>query len=301
MISQCPILDSFATDSDSLQHFLFESSNVRGELVHLNNSYLDLMTQHDYPPIIRHLLGEALVAATLIASSLKYAGSVSLQIQGDGPVSLLIAECNHNLEIRGVARWQDDQINTNKLETLFGKGQLVITLSNDKQNERYQGIVELYGNTMSTCIENYFNQSEQLPCRLWIAVSEHSAAGLLLQTLPSATDDREYWQHLLQLTNTITAEELLNLPNEILLNRLYHQENLQIYDPRTVRFSCRCSVERMENALRMMSYEEILELLILEKMIVVTCDFCNRSYQFDQVDIGRIFKGSGIINNGEIQ
>lgn len=288
-------------DQDSIQRFLFEQANVRGELVHLNNSYQTLLAKHDYPLLVRNILGEALTATVLLAANLKFAGSLIMQIEGEGPINLLVAECNNEYQIRGVARWDDEKLDTNDLAKLFANSRLIITINSVDRKQRYQGIVELHGNSISECIENYFNQSEQLPCKIWTAANEHGTAGLLLQTLPTHSDQKNYWEHLLALTNTVKNHELLTLPNASLLTRLYHQENVQLFDQHSISFYCRCSLEKMEKALRMLEYEEAMELAKEQKYITVTCEFCNHTYQFDQVDVGRVFKGTGLIDGQSLQ
>lgn len=284
-------------DKDILERFLFENASVRGERVHLDNAFKTIVEQHNYPPLIRKLLGEALAAACLLTAIIKFEGRLSVQFQGKGKLKLLLAQCDQDFHIRGLARW-DETIEESELLNALQQGVLTIMMDPAvASGQRYQGIVAWQGASIAHSIEGYFRDSEQLPTRIWLAVNETSVSGLLLQVLPAegtdnfakVTGDLD-WEHLVHLTATITPDELLTLPTQTLLHRLYFEEDLQLFPSVPVTFRCRCSVERSENAILFLGREEVEQELQEKQKIVVTCDFCNKEYVFDRVDIEKIFK-----------
>lgn len=285
------------TNNDILQRFLFENASVRGEIVRLEESFKTIMQQHQYPPVIQQILGEMLVAASLLSASIKFKGRITVQFQGKNKVRLLLAQSNHQLELRALAQWQGE-LTEEELSVDLKEGTLAITMDPEMQSaQRYQGIVAWQGNSLAHSLEDYFNRSEQLPTRLWFAVNQERAAGLLIQVMPHEStkfkkvqERQNDWEHIEHLTATITPDELLNLDNAILLQRLYVEEDVRLFSPRPVIFHCACSQARSESALRLLSKEEIEEELHEKQSVVVTCEFCNKSFEFDRVDVARIFK-----------
>jgi molecular chaperone Hsp33 len=291
-------------DKDLLQRFIFEKSPVRGELVHLNQSLATILGQHDYPPHIQKYLSQALVAAALLVATIKFHGRLTVQFRGKGKLKMLLAQCNQDFHLRGLAEW-DPNLTADELPAAFEQGVLAIMMDPAIEGgRRYQGIVEWKGKSLIESIENYFQQSEQLPTRIWMAVDETSAAGLLLQVMPKEAPEiyDHDWQHLTILANTITEPELLILNNDTILKRLFSTEDIRIFDPMPVIFRCHCSVERSENAISLLSQEEIEDELKNHKNITVTCEFCNQEYVFDRVDIAKIFqKGNKSPGSTELQ
>jgi molecular chaperone Hsp33 len=286
-------------NKDILQKFLFENAAVRGERVHLDHSFRTIMAQHNYPPVIQHILGEALAVACLLSATIKFKGRLSVQFQGKGKLSLLLAQCDQEFHLRGVARW-DGLLSEDELLPALQQGVLSIMMDPVEGGQRYQGIVAWEGKSLAQSVEAYFRNSEQLPTRLWLAVGEESVAGLLLQVLPEntvnqmdAVTDNSTWEHLTILTDTITSDELLTLSSETLLHRLYSQEDVRLFEAEPVTFRCNCSIERSENAIRFLGRDEVEEELIEKQKLVVTCDFCSKEYTFDRVDVERIFKQGG--------
>ncbi len=277
-------------EHDSLQRFIFVNSPVRGEIIRLNQSYLAIMERHPYPLPVRKLLGETLAAATLLSATLKFSGSLTLQIHGQGPVSLLVAQADHEGHIRGLANWEGEVLD-DSFATTMAKGQLAITIDLGKDNQRYQGIVELQGESLAQALETYFAKSEQLPTFIYLASDEKTVAGMLLQILPGTYDKDPgiAWEHLTHLSRTLTAAELLELDNKEILSRLFHEEDMQLFDLDRIRFYCRCDRERMERALLTMGKAEAKQLVAEKKVITVTCEFCNRHLDFDVVDVEKIF------------
>jgi len=284
-------------NSDILQRFMFESASVRGEIVRLEESFRTIMQQHQYPPVIQRILGEMLVAASLLSASIKFKGRMTVQFQGKKQVRLLLAQSNDSLELRGLAQWQGE-LTQDELMADLKQGTLAIMMDPDVEGgQRYQGIVEWHGDSLAHSLENYFNRSEQVPTRLWFAINEERAAGLLIQVMPHESsqlgkgiDGQHDWEHIEHLTATVTPKELLYLDNATLLQRLYQQESIRLFPERPVIFHCQCSIARSENALRLLSEEEVEQELKEKQMIVVTCEFCNSEFQFDRVDVERIFK-----------
>jgi molecular chaperone Hsp33 len=278
-------------DGDTLRRFLFEDFPVRGELVRLDASWRAVLERQDYPPAVRALLGEAMAAVVLLASTLKLDGMLTLQIQGDGDLHLLVVQCGSDLSVRGLAKWRGADPR-GSLAELTGGGRLAITIERRRDRERYQGIVLADTDTLASCLENYFSRSEQLPTRLWLAADAGGAAGLLLQQMPggqeSAQGDPDGWNRARVLAETVSGEELLRLESRVLLRRLFHEEDLRLADHRPVFFRCTCTRERVEGALRLLGRGELDGLLEADGRIEVRCEFCNKAYGIDAVDVERL-------------
>ncbi|MBD0787598.1 Hsp33 family molecular chaperone HslO [Vibrio sp. Y2-5] len=275
-----------------LNRYLFEDLSVRGELVQLDKAYQQIITSKEYPAPIQTLLGELLVATTLLTATLKFEGSITMQLQGDGPVSLAVINGDNNQRIRGVARWEGDIADDAGLHDLMGKGHLVITIE-PKKGERYQGVVGLEGENIAQVIENYFLRSEQLKTRLWIRTGEHEgkrhAAGMLLQVVPDGTGSPEDFEHLEQLTNTVKNEELFTLEANELLYRLYNQEQVKLFEPQEVEFLCGCSRDRSGAAIVTISRDEINDILAEEGSVSLHCDYCGTTYSFDSAQVEELY------------
>jgi molecular chaperone Hsp33 len=292
-------------DRDSLHRFLFEHFPIRGHLVHLDASWRALTEHREYPEAIRDTLGEAVVASLLLAATIKFDGVLSLQLQGAGPVHLLLAQCTSGLGVRGLARFREDpepEIFSHDIADLVGVGNLTVTLENDDGAQRYQGIVPITGDRMAESLQTYFENSEQLPTRLWLYADEHGASGMLLQRLPSegggaspdvaaadvaAIDDA--WRRVQLIGETLTSEELRALPDAEILHRLFHEDDVRLYEPSPVYFRCRCSRERVSGMLQGLGEKETRSVLAERGEVEVRCDFCNRAYVFDAVDVEQLF------------
>lgn len=267
--------------NDFRTKFLFEEFAVRGELVRLDATVQAVLAKHLYPAPLRALLAESLAASALLAGTLKFEGLLILQAKGVGPLTLLMAECSHDGKLRAIARYEGD-IPDAPLVSLLGEGHLAITIDPATGN-RYQGIVPLDGISLGECIEHYFSQSEQLGTRLWLVSAGSRAAGLLLQELPSTDGNRrdaDAWNRVCRLTDTLTRDELLDLAPETLLHRLFHQEDVRLFEPESLMFSCSCSKERVEHALRSLGETELRSILEEQGRITVTCEFCNQQRSF---------------------
>jgi molecular chaperone Hsp33 len=280
------------SETDSLHRFVFEHSRVRGELVRLDAAWQAVLERHDYPEAIKQPLGEALVSVLLLTATLKLEGSLILQAQGQGPIRTLVAQATHEGTVRGLARWEGE-IEGGDLQALFGKGQLVLTI-NAKHRDRYQGIVPLEGAGIGAALEGYFASSEQLPSRFWLAVSDKRAAGMMLQRLPGPTDDEDDWNRAVILADTVQPRELLQQSTPDLLRRLFHEEQLRLFEPEPVAFRCGCSRTRVADNLRALGRDEVDDIIAQQGLIEVTCEFCNRGYRFDAVDARSLF--TGVVN-----
>jgi len=286
-------------DQDTLQRFIFEKQQVRGVLVHLNATYKAALENHEYNTITAKLTGEMLCVAALLASTIKFKGKLTLQAQGNGPLKVLLAQVNDLLQLRGLAIYEG-KIKGN-FKKLMGDGHLLININPDDAKERYQAITEISGESLASTIEHYFKQSEQLATRLWIFSTRTKVAGLLLQAMPGEAEDNHFWEHATTLAQTITASELLNLSNTTILHRLFHEEDVRLFEREPVCFCCNCSTEKMEMGLLQLGRAEAEDILKEEKVIKVTCDFCNRQYNFDQVDVARIFASGNVVSGDDLK
>lgn len=275
-----------ANSADQLQRFSFDGTDIRGEVSHLNESYRDVLSRHQYPTPVAIALGQLMAATALLSANLKFAGRLTLQVRLLGNVSLLQAETSEKGELRAIARYDDNNVDE---ELVIADGQLVITIEPD-QGQRYQGITAIQQGNIAAAMEEYFVQSEQLPSRFWLECDGENAAGLMLQKMPSiASDDVDAWDRLTHLASTVRAEELLHLNNDVLLHRLYHEEAIRLYPVSALRFFCTCSKERLANALMQLGQQELNNIIAEQHKIEVNCEFCKQAYSFDQQQVNELF------------
>lgn len=281
-------------DSDILYRFTFDHTPIRGNTVHLNQSFAIALQNHDYPPVLRAVLGELMAAGMLLAATLKMNGALVLQIQGKGPLKLLVVECSRqheqsDLTLRATAKFSDE-LAGGSLQEMIGNGHFVITLDPKDGGQGYQGVVPLEGDSISEILENYMRRSEQIETSIWLACDGQSAAGMLLQKLPDQKEaDPDAWNRTNMLADTVQNQELLQLPTIELLNRLFHEEEVRLYEGQAVRFLCTCSRDNVSNMLRMMGEEEIKSIIEERGELEVHCDFCNQRYRFDKIDSEQLF------------
>lgn len=277
---------------DMIQRFLFENFPIRGQLVSLDNSWQSIMQRSHAEGYAANILGHALSAVTLLASTLKFDGNITLQIRGHGALHLLVAQATSARTLRGVVRQSTQISNENApLSEIFQTDKIVITIDTGK-GRPHQGIVPLSGNNLSEALAAYFEQSEQLQTHLWLASDKKRSTGLLLQRLPGESMDDDAWERVIALAETITDEELLSLPAEELIYRLFHEESVRLFDEQPVDFHCACSRERTIGMLKSLGKEELDHILLEEGKINITCEFCNQSYDFDHIDIESLFHES---------
>ena len=304
-------MSAASTDSnpDTLQKFIFDNAAVRGEFVELSTTWSDIQQRHDYPSAVKTVLGEMLAACALLSANLKFNGAIIMQIHGDGPVRLLVAECDSDLRLRATAKLGEgiivpDDASLTELLNVIGKGRFVITLDPlDKMpgQQPYQGIVPLVGEDMATVIENYMLRSEQLDTKLWLAADGHISRGMLLQKLPrhsgkddqsvqaSEEEDLETWTRAVVLGGTLKQEELLSTDIETLMNRLFWEETIRVFDPLHPTFYCGCTREKVGNMLKMLGSDEVDSALVELGQLSVNCDFCGKHYAFDKIDCAQLF------------
>lgn len=271
--------------NDQLVRFIFRELDVRGEVVKVSASLDQMLQNHDYPFPVKRLLAELVAATSLLTATLKFEGQIAVNLQGNGPIRFISVNGNHLQEFRGVARLQKE-INGDSFRELVGdQGHLLVTIT-PNQGERYQGIIPLEGDSLTSTLENYFQQSEQLPTRLYlhtdIGSAQSRAAGMLIQVLPvDPQKAREDFEHVIALSDTLTREEMLDLPIEESLYRLYHQEVVELYPAQPVRFVCGCSKEKCEAAIISLGVSVIDE-HIAEGALDISCEYCNTTYHFDE-------------------
>jgi molecular chaperone Hsp33 len=308
-------------DRDRLHRFMFEQYPIRGHLVHLDAAWRALIEHREYPAPIRDTLGEAVAASLLLAATIKFEGVLSLQLQGDGLVHLMLAQCTSGLGVRGLARYREaagaatltaesgtDAAGTGGVADLIGAGNLTVTLETDDGSQRYQGIVPIADGRLAESLQVYFENSEQLPTRLWLYADAHGASGMLLQRLPiseapgarivdlAALDDA--WRRVQLIGETLTPEELRTLADAEILHRLFNEDDVRLYEPAPVYFRCRCSRERVGGMLQSLGEAETRAVLAERGEVEVRCDFCNRAYLFDAVDVAQLFNAGVASDSG---
>ncbi|MRW89433.1 Hsp33 family molecular chaperone HslO [Duganella sp. FT80W] len=299
------------TSQDTLQKFIFDNATVRGELIDISATWREVQARHAYPAPVKKLLGQMTAAAALLSANLKFNGSIIMQIHGDGPVRLLVVECDAELRLRATAKLNPDlpitdDANLTDLLNANGKGRFIITLDPlDKVpgQQPYQGIVPLDGDDVATVIENYMLRSEQLDTKLWLAADDTVSRGLLLQKLPhhggkaeanpvSADDALETWNRAVILGSTLKEQELLETGIDVLIQRLFWEETIRVFDPVHPQFHCSCTREKVGNMLKMLGQEEIESVIAEQGHVGVNCDFCGKHYEYDKVDCTQLFASS---------
>jgi len=276
--------------NDQIFRFLVDHTPIRGQLISLDTSWQKCYQQSDASEYAKSLLGNALAAVTLLASTLKFDGNLTLQIRGQGAIHLLVAQATNDRTIRGLVRQSGEIENSDAtLKEIFEADKIVISIDNGK-GKPHQGIVPLTGSSLSEALEAYFEHSEQLPTRVWLACDESSASGLLLQKLPGELEDKDSWNRLTQLASTITDQELLELDENEILHRLFHEESIRLFDAEPVRFQCGCSRNKISNMIKSLGKSEADDILTEQGKIQISCEFCNASYEFDSVDVKQLFE-----------
>ncbi|PCJ30619.1 MAG: Hsp33 family molecular chaperone HslO [Gammaproteobacteria bacterium] len=283
-------------DTDNLQRFIFDNKPVRGEWVQLDSSWKEVLVRREYPVAIQKVLGEMMAAAALLAATIKIKGRLILQTKSNGPASVMMVECTSNNTLRAFAQWKGDVADDADLLAVTGDGTLAITIEVEGAKQPYQGVVSLAGDSMSGVLETYFQQSEQLATRIWLAADDQVASGLFLQQLPSDQDeqDEEHWSRISQLAATVTTTELLTLDSNTLLHRLFHEEECRLLVKTDLRFACSCSRDRVEETIKLLGKQDAFDLLEEHGKIEIACEFCNEHYHFDNVDVTQVFVGSEV-------
>ncbi len=312
-----------------IRPFQLESSSLRGRIVRLDTVLDEILVPHGYPDIVSQLLAEATALCGLLSSMLKYEGIFTLQIQGDGPVSMLVCDTTSGGGVRSCASFDEKRVekvrkqllafakdevgegSDNHLVQLMGKGHIAFTVDQPEHTDRYQGIVELKGTSLVECVQHYFIQSEQINTGIKLAVGQRNglwrASGIMLQHMPSdggnaevdhtktqfSNFDEDDWRRAMIYMQSCTEDELLSpeLSAHEILIRLFHEDGVRVYDPIPVIHSCRCSQERVDNLTQMMSVDELQE-MIDQDQLTMTCEFCSKDYHLDKSRLNKIIKES---------
>jgi molecular chaperone Hsp33 len=263
-------------DRDSLHRFMFEHFPIRGQLVHVDAAWRALIEHSEYPAAIRDTLGQAVAASLLLAATIKFKGVLSLQLQGDGPVHLMLVQCSDGLGVRGLARFREEAAGQANPAALFGSGNLTVTLETESSAQRYQGIVPITGERLA------------------------GASGMLLQKLPAQSTPavEDAWRRVQIIGDTLTPEELSTLADQEILHRLFNEDDVRLYEAAPVYFRCRCSRERVAGMLQGLGEREIRSVIAERGEVEVRCDFCNRAYTFDAVDAAQLFNAGVAADRG---
>ena len=300
----CPILWAMSESKqlqagDQVRRFIVENQPVRGHWVRLDAAWRELIAHADYPQPVRELLGQAVAASVLFAATLKFNGTLTLQLQGDGAVGLLVAQCTHDYRLRAVARFDADRVAEIDPQDAFRQlvgttGKVAVTVEADERSSRYQGIVPLQGGSLADSLEAYFASSEQLPTRLILAADDERGAGFLVQKVPGAarsdeSDIEETWQDAQKGIEKLSSADLLNRPVEELLERGFAEHDMRLFRGAPVQFECRCNQARVSGLLRALGAEEVKDILQEQGSVTVTCEFCHRPYKFGPADIEALF------------
>ena len=275
-----------------VQRFLLDELDIRGAVVRLDSVWQQLLTRRNYPAPVIELLGQMSATTLLLADNLKQPGRLTIQLRGDGPVPLLVIDCNESLNLRCMAQ-HSEEIRPASLIELLGRGQLLLSLDQPSMRQPYQSFVPLVGDSIAEIFEHYLKQSEQLATRLFLAASPSATSGLFLQKMPS-TDQRDAdgWTRIEALAGTVRSEELLDLPSEELLKRLFHEETVRLFDKKAVTGNCPEDREKVGNMLLSLGREEIYAALRERGEIVIRDDLGNREYRFDKAAIDELFSNT---------
>lgn len=310
------VIDAFTAfdkaDDDVIQPFQLDASSLRGRVVRLGSVLNDILEPHDYPNPVAHLVAEIVTISMLLSSMLKYDGIFTLQAKGDGPVDLLVADITADGDVRGCAHFDPERLEhareqlsalkapesaRNHLAQYLGKGYMAFTVEQGDNNERYQGIVELKGASLIDCVQHYFQQSEQIDTGIKMAIGQRDGqwrgGGIMLQTMPEddgynentkSNMDEDDWRRAMILLESCTDDEFLDteLHSNVLLTRLFHEEEVRVFKPTTIQKNCRCSEERVFNMLSMMPPEDLDYMQQDDGSIGMKCEFCSTGYSFDR-------------------
>jgi molecular chaperone Hsp33 len=309
-------MSSPASGGDEVRRFTVENRPVRGHFVRIGGAWRALREHRDYPAPVRELLGQAVSASVLLAATLKFRGTLTLQLHGNGCARMLVSQCTHDFRVRALVRIDDHAplerpvagpgtggaaLTPELFRTLVGQqGRLAVTVEAAERDVRYQGVVPLVGDSFADCLEEYFASSEQLPTRVRLAADDTHAAGLVIQQLPGRTDAepsieaQSAWSDAERGIGTVDRHELLGSPVERVLTRNFGRRDLRLYSGTPVRFECRCGPERVAGLLRALGADEVRDVLREQGAVTVTCDFCNRPYRFDAVDVEGLFASGAV-------
>jgi molecular chaperone Hsp33 len=296
-------MNSPSQPGDEVRRFIVENRPVRGHWVRLEGAWRELRAHKEYPEPVRELLGQAVAASVLLAATLKFSGTLTLQLQGNGAVRLLVAQCTHDFRLRAVANFDEGAVQCLASESQVGaafrrlvgtEGRVVVTIESEEKNTRYQGIVPLTGASLADSLETYFASSEQLPTRVLLAADSERGVGVLVQKLPDPanadeSDMKAVWEDAQRGIKRLSTTDLLLRPVEELLERGFAAHDMRLFKGTPVQFECRCNQGRVSSLLRALGADEVRDVLKEQGAVTVTCEFCHRPYRFDAVDVEALF------------
>lgn len=275
---------------NAIQRFLFKELNIRGQHIRLQESWQEMTKERHYPDSIVKIFGELTAMSVLLANGMKHRGRITLQVQGTGPITLLVVDVTHDLKIRGVAKTNKTITTETTLDELLGDGKILMTLENTQTQHHYQSYVPRDGATIAECFETYLSQSEQLPSKIWLAADAEYLGGVMIQKLPETDGyDEDGWERVVHLTTTVKDEELTRLPADELLSRLFHEETLELFEPEEVVYECPDDRSRVTNMLLSLGEAEVRSILKEQGEIVTHNEMCNSHFRFNEADVDELF------------
>jgi molecular chaperone Hsp33 len=291
------VAEQRASAGGELRRFIFEHHPVRGFWMRLDGAWRELRSYRQYAPAVETLLGEAVSATLLLAATLKFQGTLTLQLSGDGYLKLLVAQCTHAFDVRAVADAPTGAEAPTSFHELVGDGRLTVTIESEERATRYQGIVSLAGESLAACLESYFATSEQLPTRLALIADASRTAGVLIQKMPVASTQGEAlaaisqkaWEDAQSNLQAVGPALLRDGEAQQVLTSICGDRDCRLFSPAAVRFLCRCNSARVEGVLRALGADEVRSILAEQGSVTVTCEFCGRPYRFDAIDTQRLF------------
>jgi len=280
--------------------FVFDSLAIRGAVVQLEHTWSRMQQNHDYSQPMTTILGHACAATTLIAQSLKFKGSITLQINGDGPLSMLVVQCTDDLDVRGTATTSNVQDGAS-FASLVTNARCAVTIDAGAMERPYQGIVEISPDSLAASLENYFRQSVQIPSHLALCANAAFCGGILLQQMPGEEPvNEDDWRRLGLLIGTLQSEDLLQGATPKLLQKFFSEDDVRVFSGRHVQFRCRCSQARVEEVLRLVGEAETRAALLDSGQVDVTCEYCGQTRRFDPIDVGRVFADQSVQGSAAI-
>lgn len=279
--------------NNSIQRFLFKHLNIRGQHLQIDQAWQEMIKDRYYTAPLTKVLGELTAMAVMLANGMKHTGKVSIQVQGKGPVNLLVVESTHDLQIRGVAKTNATLTTESTLEELLGDGQILVTMENTQTNGIFQSYVPREENSIAQSFEVFLSQSEQQPSKLWLAANENGIGGVMIQKMPTTDEhDEDGWERIYMLTDTLKDEELIGLDAQTLLHRLFHEETIELFKPQDIEFECPQDRKKVEDMLLSLGEAEARKILEEHGEIVVHNEICNYHIRFTEEDVDRLFSGS---------
>lgn len=276
---------------DKIQRFLFKELDIRGQYLSIDSAWQSMIQDRGYSQLVRQLFGELSALSIMLASSMKHPGKLTMQVQGDGLVSLILVEITHDLKLRGMVRSSNTVSETHTLDQILGDGQIIATLYNAQTDHSFQSYVPRNKIGLIQTFEDYFSQSEQLETKLWVASTQHKLSSMLIQKMPKdKSDDNEDWNRIIALSNTITDEELCNFSAEKMLHRLFHEEVVELFKGKEVNYECKQDRTRFERIIFDLGEEDARALLEERGEISIHNEICNEHLFFNEDDVNKIFK-----------